>query len=133
MSSSSQYSRYNSSIQKLKIQNDNQEFQRISLLQNLHTCWIIKQDFSHSHVMIKMLWWNVAYNTDSENYILKDSDEEILFFSKTKYFLLITNDATWKYWIYFLKKKSDFFDVLIFFFNYLKNLDIQFSAVLKSD
>ncbi len=66
---------------------------------------------------------------NSENYILEDFNKEI-FFSKIKYFLLIINDVTWKCWIYFLKKKSDFFDILIFF-NYLKNLDIQFSAVLK--
>ena len=72
-------------------------------------------------------------NTDSEDYTLRDSDEEILFFSETKYFLFITDDATWKCWIYFLKEKSDFFDVLIFFFNYLKNLDIQFSVILRSD
>ena len=72
-------------------------------------------------------------NINNENYILKDSDEEIFFFSETKYFLLITDDTTRKHWIYFLKKKSDLFDVLIFFFNYLKNLNIQFSVILKSD
>jgi len=33
-------------------------------------------------------------NTDDRSYILKDFDEEILFFSKTKYFLLITDDVT---------------------------------------
>ena len=54
-------------------------------------------------------------DTNSKNYILEDSDEEIFFFSETKYFFLITDDATRKCWVYFLKKKSDFFDVLIFF------------------
>jgi len=33
-------------------------------------------------------------NTDDRDYILEESDEEILSFSDTKYFLLITDDAT---------------------------------------
>ena len=72
-------------------------------------------------------------DTGGGGYTLGEPDEEILSFSGTKYFLLITDDATRKRWVYFLKEKSDLFDVLTFFFNYLKNLGIQPSAVLRSD
>ena len=34
---------------------------------------------------------------DDEDYTLEDSDEEILFFLETKYFLLITDDTTQKH------------------------------------
>jgi len=59
-------------------------------------------------------------NIDDKDYILKDFNEEILFFLKIKYFLFIINDIIQKCWIYFFKKKSDFFDILIFILQLLE-------------
>ena len=89
-----------------------------------------------SHAFMSWSKWcdeMLHINIDSRNYIRENSNEEILFFLKTKYFFLITDNATHKHWVYFLKKKSDFFDILIFFFNYLKNLNIQLFVILRSD
>ena len=111
----------------------------IKSLKELLFCKVCILAESWSKISCVLMSWSkyqdemLHIDTDDKNYTLEDSDEEILFFSETKYFLLITDNTTQKHWVYFLKEKSDLFDVLIFFFNYLKNLDIQLSVILRSD
>ncbi len=72
-------------------------------------------------------------DTDNDDQILDDFNDFTLLFSDVKYFILITCDATCWCWIYFIEFKWQIYDILVYFFNQMKNCDMRFSAVLYSD
>jgi hypothetical protein len=54
-------------------------------------------------------------------------------FQGYKHFAIITDDATRFRWVFFLKERSDVYDVLVYFTNHLKNQGMRPAAFLRSD
>jgi Reverse transcriptase (RNA-dependent DNA polymerase) len=54
-------------------------------------------------------------------------------FQGSKYFIVITDDATRFRWVFFIKEKSEIYDVLVYFTNHLLNQGMRPAAFLRSD
>ncbi len=72
-------------------------------------------------------------DTDGGSQVLDDSENFTLSFLSARYFVLIICNAMHNCWIFFIKNKSDIYDVLVYFFNHIKNHEMRSSAVLQSD
>ena len=84
--------------------------------------------------MKKSHWCDKFLHIDIENdeETLKDSDELILSFQECKYFILMIDDVTRWWWIFFVNIKSEIYDVIVYIVNHLEAQKIHV-AFIHSD
>ena len=87
-----------------------------------------KISMKKSHQHDKFLYINIR--NDEE--IHRNSDELIFSFQECKYFVLVTDDVTRQWWVFFVNIKSEIYNVIVYIVNHLETQKIHV-AFIHSD
>ncbi len=75
----------------------------------------------------------IHIDLDNEGEILENSSDLTSSFQEFKYFIIITDNVIYHCWIFFIKEKSEIYEVLNYFLNHLINQEMHSSAFVQSD